>query len=54
MGGQVDHRVGVHVQDAGEQGMQPVVIEFDASVGGGEGCDEEVGVGAQFTDVFFE
>ena len=45
LGGQVDHRVGVHVQDAGEQGMQPVAIEFDASVGGGEGGDEDVGVG---------
>ena len=53
LGGEVDHGVGVHVEDAGEQGMQPFAIQFDASVGRGEGC-HGVGGGAQLTDVFLE
>ena len=37
LGGQVHHGIRVHVQDAGVQGEQPVVIQFDAGVGRGEG-----------------
>ena len=54
LGGQVHHGIRVHVQDAGVQREQPVVIQFDAGVGGGEGGHEDVGVGAQFAHVFFE
>ena len=55
LGGEVDHGVGgVHVEDAGEQGMQIFAIQFAASVGRGEGLHEGVGVDAQLTDVFLE
>ena len=54
LGGQVHHGIRVHVQHAGVQGQQPVVIQFDARVGRGEGGHEDVGVGAQFAHVFFE
>ena len=54
LGGQLYHGVGVHVQDAGVQGLQPVAIQFDVRVGGSEGSHEDVGVGAQFADVFLE
>ena len=35
-------------------GVQPVMIQFDARVDGGEGGYEDVGVGTQFADFVFK